>query len=345
MTKFILNPISAILFSSKVRLWLLRGLLVGLLASCGGDPKLEIGPGPGDGNNAQEMQEFRDSLQIGPQWSAEALSHELLNQENDYPLTKAALNTIYIRTLFAKGTGFFLGEYNGDLLVATNAHVLKNIPSCTVSPVILDFKFLNRSYSCSKVIGIWRSIDFALITIAAEGRARKYLQGIDPLKINFNAPIVKNNLLMTSGYGQQANARAILTIKRDDDCRVYSETEEFANLDNPVEKEASLVPSFAIGCDIAPGDSGSPVMDRKTGEVLGLVWSTYTPKPVIIRNQIYMQRLRDEANDDVWRYLSYAVPASKIKRELVSWTYRIQRSRIIAKRRATVMTLLGLPLD
>jgi hypothetical protein len=327
-------------FSAKVFLWLMLGLSLSIFTSCGGEPELQIGASPTD--QAQQVSFNSDPFQIGSTWGAEEVTSNFLNTENSFEITRAAVNTVYIRTLFAKGTGFFLGEHNGDMLVATNAHVLKNIPSCTVSPVIIDFNSINLTYTCSKVIGIWRSIDFAIISLNTNPTSHRALSRIEPLQFDFKADILKNNLLMTIGHGDKNSSGSKLTLKRDEDCRVYSPSEQFKRLKNPVEKDALSVLSFAMGCDIAPGDSGSPVMDRKTGKVLGIAWSTYSPKPAIVRSQAYMERLREQESEDVWEYLSYAVPASEIRQELIRWTYQVQRSRIMAKRRETILRLLNI---
>lgn len=334
-----INPYRSF-FSAKVFLWLMLGLTMALFTSCGGDPELKIGPAPTD--QAEQATFNSDPFQIGPAWGAETINPEFLSSENDYAITRAAQSTVYIRTLFARGTGFFLGEHNGDMLIATNAHVLKNIPSCTVSPVIVDFKNVNLTYTCSKVIGIWRSIDFAILSLNTNSASRRTLLRLDPLKFDFSSDIAKNNLLMTIGYGDRTSSGSKLTLKRDDDCRVYSPTETFKRLNNPEEKDALSVLSFAMGCDISPGDSGSPVMDRNTGDVVGIAWSTYTPKPATLRSGAYMARLRAEESEDVWNYLSYAVPASEIRQELIRWTYQVQRSRIMTKRRETILKLLGI---
>ncbi len=338
------------LINAKVLLWLsVSALALTGLTSCGGEPDLQIGPAvngkrQGTEPDTPQVPQTIESYQIGDEWDAKKLTVDLVNNENSYPIYKAAINTVYIRTLFAAGTGFYLGEHNGQFLVATNAHVLKNIISCNVSPVTINFKFLKRSYTCANVIGIWRSIDFAILALNTDGGARQRLRELDPLEIDRTDEIEKNTLLYSAGYGKQSGNLPELTLKGDDDCRVYSPTETFARLDNPQEKEARAVLSFAVGCDISPGDSGSPILDRKTGKLLGIIWSTYAPKPVTFQTRAFMERLRSEESDDIWKYMAYAVPVAEIRQELIRWTYQVERSRIMAKRRQTVLDLLGLDL-
>src|SRR5690606_2483014 len=69
--------------------------------------------------------------------------------------------------------------------------------------------------------------------------------------------------------------------------------------------------SFAHGCDISHGDSGSAFFSRESGEMIGIVWTAATPKDPLIRTRDYLDSLRptDEA---IWTKLGYTVPALKI---------------------------------
>ena len=315
------------------------GLLLAL-ASCGGNPDVTLG-GAAGGDDTQGIQSG-ENFQIGASWSAKPLTISSVQEENNFVIARLASNAVKVSTIFAKGTGFYLGRHNGNHIVATNAHVLKNIPSCSVSPVILQFSVFNAAFSCSKIIGIWRDIDFALISLETNSGNEAFLDEINPLKMAFNKDIQRDALVYSAGFGQYRNSNSQLTLKNDEDCRVYSPTNVFARLQDPTRLGSKKVASFAIGCDISPGDSGSPIIERDTGDVLGIVWSTQMPKPITIRSQTYMQDLRRRDTDSVWKHLSYAVPASEIRAELLRWTEKVRRSRPTQKRRDTVSSLLGL---
>ena len=318
----------------KASLWL--GLIV--LASCGGNGDLTVGDFPNSGTESIKQSDF----QIGASWDAQNLTTQNVIDTNNFVISQGASSTVLIRTLFAKGTGVFLGQFNDRYLVATNAHVLKNIPTCAVTPVVVQFKLANLAYTCSKVIGIWPDVDFALITLRTRNGSHAFLDQLNPPKMAFKRPLLKNTMLYSFGHGAFQNSDNNLTLKAGDDCRIYSGDNTLRRLQDPNQEGAKKVPSFAVGCDISPGDSGSPLIDRNSGEIYGLVWSTQTPKPLTVRSSAYMQRLRAENSDEVWSNLAYGVPATAIRDELLRWADRVKRSLPMRERRRAVLDLLGL---
>jgi hypothetical protein len=318
----------------KVCLWL--GLI--LFTGCGGNGDLTVGDFPNSGSESISQTDF----QIGASWDAQNLTTQNVINTNNFVISQGASSTVLIRTLFAKGTGIFLGRFNNRYLVATNAHVLKNIPTCAVTPVVVQFKLANLAYTCSKVIGIWPDVDFALIALRAQNGSHVFLDQLNPPKMAFKKPLLKNTLLYSFGHGAYLNSENNLTLKAGDDCRIYSEDNTLRRLQDPNQEGAKKVPSFAVGCDISPGDSGSPLIDRTTGDIYGLIWSTQTPKSFSVRSSTYMERLRAENSDEVWSNLAYGVPATAIRDELLRWTERVKRSLPMRERRRAVLDLLGL---
>lgn len=75
--------------------------------------------------------------------------------------------------------------------------------------------------------------------------------------------------------------------------------------------------SFANGCDVSHGDSGSAMVDLQTGEVVGLIWTGKIPKSTRVQSSEYLEELIENPNEDIWNELSYAVPAAKIKEVLL----------------------------
>lgn len=315
------------------------GLLT--LLSCGGNSGLEIGQAPSGNNSATTV--IPDEFQIGAQWSARPLNKKIVLEENNFVVAKLASNTVMVTTAAnIKGTGFYLGFHNGQHLVATNAHVLTNILGCNISSVTLYFSVFNMAYSCKQIISTWHDIDLTIMALETNSVSDAFLNQLNPLNFAFNKDITRDKLLLTAGFGVYKNPRGELTLKADEDCRVLSETNSFNRLKNPNQRIIKKVPSFALGCDISSGDSGSPVIDRVTGDVLGIVWSTHTPKPYKIRTHSYMQELRAQANPDVWKDLAYAVPSSEIRARLLRWTETVKVSRAARDDRRTILSLLGL---
>ena len=74
--------------------------------------------------------------------------------------------------------------------------------------------------------------------------------------------------------------------------------------------------SFAHACDISHGDSGSAMIDRKNGDVVGIVWTGKIPKSAMVQSSANLQKIFTGSTPAVWKELSYAVPAVKIKEVL-----------------------------
>src|SRR3712207_6050691 len=70
--------------------------------------------------------------------------------------------------------------------------------------------------------------------------------------------------------------------------------------------------SFSHACDISHGDSGSAMVDRRTGEVVGIVWTGRIPKSAEYQNSATLMELLRLPQPAIWNQLSYAVPAVKM---------------------------------
>jgi|GEM_PF-1117343 len=317
--------------------------LVTVIASCGS--KKEIGEYPETTRDEAVEETVVSDFQIGDSWTAKRISRELLLQENNFNLSRAAESTLQIRTPWAQGTGIYLGKHNGRHLVGTNAHVLDNIYSCQTQKLAIVAKFTlgNAVFTCDSLIAAWSDVDFAIFVLAVDSEAQSdYLDAINPLKFNFDIPYSKNRILYSIGHGDANNPDAVMTVKFDEDCRIYSATNEVRRLKNPNNPDALKIPSIAIGCDISPGDSGSSIIDTGTGDLIGVVWSTQRPKPALMRTRGYMNQLRGEDNTSIWESLAYAIPAREIKASMIRWYNRTERSRAMRERRKAVKELLDL---
>jgi len=325
-------------------------LLMGLV-SCGGNSSDTI-------NNLATATEVKQEeharpgetlFQIGPQWDAKIVTNTFLTNRNDFLTSKLALATMKIATPWASGTGFFVGKYNRQYLIATSAHVLKNIPTCVILPVHAIFTLQNKSYNCHKIIGVWNEIDLAIFSIR-EKKSEKFLKNLNPMKFDFNDPYKHGSALMTMGYGTYRNTEGDLTLKESRDCMIYSPSGEFGritqsdqNRDQKVTTKEMTV--FATGCDISAGDSGSALINRQTQKVVGMVWTTTSPKPDKILTDTYLDSLISGQQDsnDVWKYFSYGVSAPTIKKRLIDWTNEVHRGGFGLQRRInTILAFVGI---
>lgn len=319
-------------------------LFMGLL-SCGSKNSDSIN-NPVELGKKQEIQEGYTAYQIGPTWDAIKLNNSYLMERNDFLTSKLALSTLKISTPWSTGTGFFLGKINQQYLVATSAHVLKNIPTCLALPVHGIFNMQNKSFRCRKIIGIWNDIDLAIFTIR-ENRGENFLAQINPMKFDFDDSYIHGTPLTSIGYGSFKNSEIRPTLKEGPDCMIYSPSGQFARVKKPQAEEnkdmTKEVTAFATGCDISPGDSGAAVVNIKSQKVIGLFWATSTPKPDKITTDAYLNSLIQgkEKTDDVWKYFSYAISSRHIKQRLIDWTNEVHRGGLGLQRRIdTVLKLL-----
>jgi hypothetical protein len=74
--------------------------------------------------------------------------------------------------------------------------------------------------------------------------------------------------------------------------------------------------SFAMGCDASHGDSGSAIVDRESGRVMGIIWTGRIPKNPAVQSSQTLTQLFRSGDEMIWQELSYAVPAPKIKETL-----------------------------
>lgn len=137
------------------------------------------------------------------------------------------------------GSGFLYND-KGDIV--TNAHVVEGVKKVNVTT------YNERMYN-GVVIGISKNIDVAVVRV--EG-----LQSTQPLKIQMEKAEIGDEVLALGsplGLDNTVTNGIISGIDRDLDLPPY----HYENL-------------YQISAPIAPGNSGGPLLDSKTGKVLGI---------------------------------------------------------------------------
>jgi hypothetical protein len=101
---------------------------------------------------------------------------------------------------------------------------------------------------------------------------------------------------------------------QDSDCYVFSQDSEYRLMGDPDEFNPGPYRawSFATSCDVSHGDSGSAMVDRETGKVVGIIWTGRIPKKREIQSSSYLSRLFQDHGEEIWSELSYSVPAEKM---------------------------------
>jgi hypothetical protein len=290
--------------------------------------------------NADQYQpteaEVLAQLQIGPTWDKVETAKNLVNLPAS--LQKAALSIAN----FKHGTAFYVGKFNGLYVMATNAHVVSNkindlLPErihrlsddpsliCTSgqtgSPTeLVRFDLQKRTFECDKLIGVWPSIELSLFSIKVSAADDSFFDNIG-VKLDFATPPMRGRRLIAFGYGEFMNpgeSDVALMETAGPFCKTFSRSGELRLMNDPDEHNPGpyKVWSFAVGCNVAWGDSGSPVLDKSTGKAVGVIWTARYPKGTDVKNAMALETMISNQPLEVWSQLSYASPAIKIREVL-----------------------------
>ncbi len=249
--------------------------------------------------------------QLGATWDKTQVTPELLSKSNP-SLQRAAKATAKVTVMFSPATGFVIGVKNGQVLMATNHHVIEDQAFCDETKV--SFEILKiRGLSCDKVIATDTTLDLTLFTVKGLNSADKAKLLDVALPISKVNPKKGQNLL-TVGYGFAGNDDSRLMVDQGIDCKTYSKDGDVRLLADPdtVNPGPYKTWVFATGCDVSHGDSGSALVDRTTGEVVGLLSTGKIPKIESARSPEYLKTMFDTNSDSIWSELTYVVPFAKI---------------------------------
>ena len=259
--------------------------------------------------------------QIGSEWGKRPVRAETLEGQSE-SFRRAALATARL----GGGTSFYLGKFNGHHMMATNYHVFPKADLCSSRTAV--FPLLNKRFACEKFYGNWPSIDLALFAIRVDSSADEAVLSKVAGNFNYNVTLYPGQELITIGFGVFRNSGRDLMANDDRDCKVFSAKEDYrfiADPDriNPADYKAW---SFATGCDVSHGDSGSAMVDRMTGEVVGIIWTTATNKDSRVQDSAFLDEVLTRQSPEVWTQLSYAVPAPKMRDFLRDYLSQVRSS-------------------
>lgn len=247
------------------------------------------------------------TYQIGAEWGKKVVTPVILEKANP-AFVRAAFATAKV----GGGTGFYLGKFGDYHVIGTNHHVCPAGYACLGT--YAKFPLLGKDFKIVKFLGTFNNVDTTLLAIQVNAADESTLA---PFAKNFAFKKDTYHLqeLITIGFGIGNNPKRELVANQDSDCVVFSNNGEYRFMKDPddLNPGEDTVWSFSNGCDVSHGDSGSAMVDRITGEVMGIIWTGRIPKDPKIQNASFVASLK--ANPDskeVWTQLSYAVPAVKI---------------------------------
>ena len=243
--------------------------------------------------------------QLGDEWGKKPVTAGSLGKESSV-FQRAAKATAN----YGGGTAFYLGIFNGHHMMATNHHVMRAM-GCGVRA---DFVLLGKSFPCEKVYGDWTESDLAVFAIRGGAADAAVLAGLGR-NFAYDAEIYPGQELLTIGFGVANNPRGVMMANQDSDCRVFSKRNEFRKMADPDDFNPGpdKVWSFASGCEVSHGDSGSAFVERNTGDVVGIVWTGRIPKSPKVSSSAYLTEMQRLNSPEIWTELSYTVPAASIR--------------------------------
>lgn len=242
--------------------------------------------------------------QLGDEWDKRPITGTSVKE-----LLPALRRAAYATARAGMGTAWYLGKFNGHHLMVTNYHVFPS--GCREQ--LLHFFLFDERVSCLNLFGTWKEIDLNIFSIDVPARFGPALTAA-ALKFAFREDVYPGQLLVTAGFGGAQNPRFGLMGDQGKDCKIISGRNVFRFLtdvdqENPGGYQAW---SLAHGCETSHGDSGAALVDRNTGEVVGVTWTGRTPKSSTVQSSAYLDALANSPTEEVWTSLNYGVPAVKI---------------------------------
>lgn len=226
----------------------------------------------------------------------------------------------------ARATLFYIGKINNKHWAITNHHVCPALSNSSKLKAnrcngqwIKFFYYKNqRGYSLNgfinKVPLIIKSLDLALLEITFNNLS-DFSRPPKALKFSDKAPLL-NQELISIGYGGHNNEYGTLMVEEDSfECQVFSSKTQLRKDPDTLNPVSYEVHSFLHGCDVSHGDSGSPIIDRRTYDVVGLLWSGKFPK----HESISRYGFETLPLQFLWKELNYASPGFMIKQKLDSY--------------------------
>lgn len=272
-----------------------------------------------------------DVYRMGDEWGKTLVTMARLEQESP-AFRRAALATARV----GGATGFYLGKIDGKNLMATNHHVLTTAGACPRT--VINFPLQNISANCVEIYGSWPEIDLAIFSVDLTSAAEATLAPA-ARNFSFGQDVYAGEELLTIGFGIGDNSARKMMANQDSDCKVFSQRGEYRLMADPDDLNPGPYKawSFANACDVSHGDSGSAMVDRKTGDVVGIIWTGRIPKRPEVQSSDYLKSMENSRSEEIWQQLSYAVPAAKME---TFFKAQLKRSDLTPQLRALISSLL-----
>ncbi len=261
--------------------------------------------------------------QVGSQF--QKIDYKRIYKQHSQQLDSLIENTVLINvnTLNSKvtrGTGFYIGKHKGNHIFITNHHVMSK-SQCDKAII----SFINKSGTttkadCDQILLAHSSAEHSDITIFTI--PEKQLAGFvgKGLTIDWNFKLESKVKLAIAGFGAKLSR-----VGRVDNQRILRSFRMRLNYDSDCvtlnAKIYYMTPfnvgdTFIIGCDAIGGDSGSAVIERSTGKVVGLLWGASDKGTV--SSKVLWKELIGTSDPRLFSNSSRAILLKRLKPELES---------------------------
>jgi len=253
------------------------------------------------------------SYQVGEFWSKK----HIRKASQDLQFLKESVGEVG-----ARATLFYIGKNNNKHWAITNNHVCPDQILDGVKKNRCDGQWIQFFYyrnqrgavlkgKIKQVPLIIKSLDLSLLEISFDN-LKDFNRAPRALSFSNHTPTYYQELI-SIGYGVYNNEYGSLKIEEDSfECRVFSDELRLLNDPDTLNPIPYKVTSFLHGCDVSHGDSGSPILDRYSHEVVGLLWTGKYPKD----DQVSQAGFESLPQEFLWKQLNYASPGFLIKKEL-----------------------------
>ncbi|MDA8793040.1 hypothetical protein N9N67_07335 [Bacteriovoracaceae bacterium] len=269
------------------------------------------------------------NYQIGDAWSRERVD---LPKNVIGHFGSQHLSLIQVIGRYNGGTITYLGKFNGIHLAITNHHVCSKPVFCIGQYI----RFTNTPSPSEEYSIIWGKSKNLIFTIDEIETSLIEVSFSEPEEEKIMVELAAKNKyqwqfefeqeLLVLGYGIHRNSFRGLSIAYDNDCRIFSPANFVKKIKDPdqVNPVSYKVWSVSIGCDTSHGDSGALVINRKTGEFIGIIWTGKVPKGPMTRNSKVLATWRTNESYLIWQELTYMVPFYKIK-EIINLSPEVKK--------------------
>jgi S1-C subfamily serine protease len=216
-------------------------------------------------------------------------------------------------------SGVLLGKFQNQWIMASSYHMCSQNVGGPCRPIMLrgSLRLLGIPFQGQEIIGYWPENDLMLFTVEFDASDEDKLVGVGQ-SFDFKSKLKSGSPLVAAGYTLINGFSGNLQINADSDCKILSQTGETRLIADPdsLRPDSEKKWAFAMGCDIARGDSGGPVIDKDTGKVVGLVWTAKNPTTAFARSSSNLEGLRQAHDARLWTEAAYATSSLKMSETL-----------------------------